>query len=100
MLTTWTDCSVNTEGCIGGNLCLVIIDTGISITIVTTAGLSEREREKEPSLSYVDDETTLGETLPVLKLELLELTLRQSTLRIWVFIAKITHKSILGQDFL
>jgi hypothetical protein len=51
MLATGTDGSANTKGCIRGNPCLAIIDTGISVTIATTAGLSERD----PSLPYIDD---------------------------------------------
>jgi predicted nucleic acid-binding Zn finger protein len=41
-----------------------------------------------------------GETIPVLKEGLVELTLGRSALKIWVFVAKITDYFILGLDVL
>jgi len=41
-----------------------------------------------------------GETIPVLKEALVELTLVQRALRIWVFVAEVTAEFILGLDVL
>jgi hypothetical protein len=45
-------------------------------------------------------QTASGETIPVLKEALVEMTLGRRTLRIWVFVAEITDEFILGLDVL
>jgi hypothetical protein len=76
----------------------VTINTGTSATIArpdTVAGQPERK----PSRAY-DLQTASGETNPVLKEALVELTLGQWTLRIWVFIVEVTYEFTLGLDVL
>jgi hypothetical protein len=76
----------------------VIINTGASVTIAqpdTVAGQPERKLSRAYIL-----QTASAETIPVLKEALIELTLGQRTLRIWVFAAEITDEFILGLDVL
>jgi len=55
--------------------------------------------ERKPSRAYVLQMAS-GETIPVLKEALVELTLGQRALRIWVFVAEVTDEFILGLDVL
>jgi hypothetical protein len=76
----------------------VTIHTGASVTIARpdiAAGLPERK----PSLPYVL-QTSIGETIPVVKEAHVELTLGQRSLRIWVPVTNITDEFILGPDVL
>jgi hypothetical protein len=76
----------------------VIIDTGASVTIARPDIVAEQP-ERNPSRAYVL-QTASGETIPVLKEALVELTLGQLALRIWVFVAEITDEFIIGLDVL
>ena len=55
--------------------------------------------ERKPSRAYVL-QTASGETIPVLKEALVELTLGRQALRTWVFVAEVTDEFILGLDVL
>ena len=55
--------------------------------------------ERKSSTAYVL-QTASGETIPVLKEALFELTLGRRALRIWVFVAEVTDEVILGLDVL
>jgi hypothetical protein len=76
----------------------VTIDTGASVTIARPDIVSGRP-ERKPSRAYVL-QTASGETLPLLRETLVELTLGQRALRIWVFVAEVTDEFILGLDVL
>jgi hypothetical protein len=76
----------------------VTIDTGASVTIARP-DIVAGQPKKKPSRAYVL-QTASGETIPVLKEALVELTLGQRALRIWVFIAEVTDEFILGLDVL
>jgi predicted aspartyl protease len=76
----------------------VTIDTGASVTIARP-NIVAGQPEKKPSRAYVV-QTASGETIPVLKEALVELTLGQRALRIWVFVAEVTDEFILGLDVL
>jgi hypothetical protein len=76
----------------------VIIDTGASVTIARP-DIVARQLERKPSRAYVL-QTDSGETIPMLKEALVELTLGQPVLRIWVFVAEVTDEFILGLDVL
>ena len=70
------------------------IDTGASVTIARpdiVAGKAERKPSKAHFL-----QTACGETIPVLKEALVELTLGQRALSIWVFVAEVTDEFTLG----
>jgi len=45
-------------------------------------------------------QTASGQTIPVLKEALVELTLGQRALKIWVFVAEFTDEFIVGLDVL
>jgi hypothetical protein len=55
--------------------------------------------ERKPSRAYVL-QTASGETIPVLKEALVELSLGRRALRIWVFVTEVTDEFILGLDVL
>ena len=74
------------------------IDTGASVTIVRPDIVAGRP-ERKPSRAYVL-QTASGETLPMLREALVELTLGQRALSIWVFVAEVTDEFILGLDVL
>ena len=74
------------------------IDAGASVTIARPDIVAGRP-ERKPSRAYVL-QTASGETLPVLREALVELTLGQRALRIWVFVAEVTDEFILGLDVL
>jgi hypothetical protein len=75
----------------------VIIDTGASVTIARPDIFGQPERK--PSRAYVL-QTSSGETIPVVKEALVELTLGQRALRICVFVAEVTDEFILELDVL
>ena len=74
------------------------IDTGASVTIARP-DMVAGQPEKKPSRACVL-QTASGETIPVLKEALVELTLGRRALRIWVFVADVTDEFILGLDIL
>jgi len=76
----------------------VTIETGASVTIARPDIVAGKP-ERKPSRAYVL-QTASGETLPVLKEALVELTLGQRALRIWVFVVEVTDEFILGLDVL
>jgi hypothetical protein len=76
----------------------VIIDTGASVTIARP-DIFAGQPERKPSRAYVL-QTASEESIPVLKEVLVELTLEQRALRIWVFVAEVTDEFILGLDVL
>jgi predicted aspartyl protease len=86
------------EGWIQGKPCRVTIDTGASVTIARP-NMVAGQPERKPSRTHVL-QTASGETIPVLKKALVELTLGRRALRIWVFIAEVTDEFILGLDVL
>jgi hypothetical protein len=89
--------SLYTKCRIRGKPCLMT-DTGASVTITwpdIVVGLPERKQSRLHSLQKAS-----WETLPVLKEALVELTLGQKPLHIWVFITEITDEFILRLDFL
>jgi hypothetical protein len=55
--------------------------------------------ERKPSRAYIL-QTASGETIPVLKEALVELTLGRRAMRIWMFVAEVTDEFILGLDVL
>jgi hypothetical protein len=72
----------------------VTIDTGASVTIARP-DMVVGQPERKPSRAYVL-QTASGETIPVLKEALVELSLRRRALRIWVFVAEVTDDFIMG----
>jgi hypothetical protein len=66
------------------------------VTIILPDNIA-RMPERELTLSYVL-QTTPGETLPILKEVLVEITMQHSPIHVWAFVAKITHKFILRLD--
>jgi len=85
------------EGWIQGKPCRVTIDTGASVTFARPDMVGQPERK--PSKAYVL-QMTFGETIPVLKMALVKLTLERRALRIWVFVAEVTKENIVGLDVL
>ena len=86
------------EGWIQGKPCWVTIDTGTTVTIARP-DMVAGQPEWKPSRAYVL-QTAFGETIPVLKEALVELTLGGQTLRIWVFVPEVMDKFFLGPDVL
>jgi hypothetical protein len=76
----------------------VTIYTGTSVTIARP-DIVAGQPERKPSRPYVL-QTASGETIPLLKEALVELTLGRRALRIWVFVAEVTDEFILGLDVL
>jgi uncharacterized protein (DUF1684 family) len=76
----------------------VTIDTGASVTIAWP-NIVTGHFERKPNRAYILQKAS-GETIPVLKEAVVELTLGRETLRIWVFVAEITDEFILGLDVL
>ena len=74
------------------------IYTGTSVTIVRPDIVAGQPGRK-PSRPYVL-QTASGETIPVLKEALVELTLGRRALRIWVFVAEVTDEFILELNVL
>lgn len=90
--------SLITESRIQVKPCHEIIGTGASLTIARPYIISQQP-ERKPSRPYILQMVS-GETIPVLKEVLVELTLGQSALKIWVFITEITDELILELDVL
>jgi len=86
--------SLIAEGWIHGKPCQVTIDTGASVTI-TQPDIVAGQPVRKPSRAYILQNAS-GETIPVLKEALVELTLGQWATRIWVFVAEFTDEFILG----
>jgi hypothetical protein len=90
--------SICAQGRIGNMSFLVTVDTGASVTIVRpdiAAGLHQRNLTRPYFL-----QTASGETQPMKKRALVEMTLGQVPIRIWAFVASIVDEFILGLDFL
>jgi len=90
--------SLIVEGWIQGRPCRVTIDTGASVTIARP-DMVTGHLEMKPSRAYVL-QTASGETIPLLKEALVQLTLGRRSLRIWVFVAEVIDEFILGLDVL
>jgi hypothetical protein len=77
--------------------CCVTIDTGAFVTVARPdiVGLPERRPGRQCILQVES-----GRTIPIVKEVLVELTLGQRTLKIWVFVAEMTDEFILGLDIL
>jgi hypothetical protein len=98
MSTRKDDDSPNTKRWLGDKSWLVAIDTGASVTTIrpdSTARLPKRDLTWSCVL-----QTTPGETVPILKEVLVEMTMGQSPIYVRAYIAKITHKFILRLDVL
>jgi hypothetical protein len=86
------------DGWIKGKPSRVIIDTGATVSIARpdiVAGLPVRETRRSYFLKMAS-----GQTIPIDKEALVDLTLGRCALNIWVFIADITDDFILGMDVL
>jgi len=86
------------DGWIQGKPCRVIIDTGESVSIARpdiVAGLPARKTTRSYSLAMAS-----GQTIPIDKEALVELTLGRCVLNVWVFVADIVDDFILGLDVL
>jgi hypothetical protein len=98
VLAEWAKGSLIADGWVQEKPCRVSIDTGASATVARpdiVAGLTERELSQPYVL-----QTASGETMPVKKEAHVELTMGQSTLRSWVFVADIADDFILELDIL
>jgi hypothetical protein len=92
------DPSLVTQGWVGDKPCLLTIDSGVYMTVPRpdiTAGWPKIQ----PNQSYMI-QTVSGEGLPILEEVSLTLTLGLRPLEIWVFVANITNKFILGLDIM
>jgi len=78
--------------------CRVTIDTRASVSI-PRLDMVAGQPERKPSRACVL-QTASGETIPVLKEALINLTLGWQAVRIWVFIAEVINEFILGLDVL
>jgi hypothetical protein len=98
MLAKMSNDSLNTEGQTGNKPCLVTIDTRASVTTARpniAAGLPKRKL----SIPYILTMAS-GEILPMLNEALVEMTLGQSSIHIWMFVPEITDKFIPVLDVL
>jgi hypothetical protein len=78
--------------------CRVTIDDGVFVTVArpdNVVVLPERRPGRQCVLQVGS-----GRTIPVVKKALVQLTLGQRALKIWVFVADVTDKFILGLDIL
>jgi BMFP domain-containing protein YqiC len=90
--------SICVQGRIGDMSVLVTIDTGASMTFVRpdiAAGLPQRKLTRRYYLK-----TCSGETQPMEKRSLVEMTLGPIPIRFWAFVANIVDEFILGLDVL
>jgi hypothetical protein len=97
VITENEDPSLVTQGWVGDKLCLMTVDTGAYVTVAwpdIAAGWPEGQPNQRLTL-----QTVSGESLPILKVVFLTVTLGQRPLKIWVFITDITE-FILGLDIL
>jgi sulfur transfer complex TusBCD TusB component (DsrH family) len=85
--------SQNAKGQTGDKLCLVTIDTGLSVTMARpdiTAGLTKSDLIMPYILQIAS-----GDILPILKEALVKLTLGHHPQMTWVFVNNITYEFIL-----
>jgi hypothetical protein len=87
-----SNASLNTDGWTGDKPCLVTIDTRAYVTTArqnTAPGLPKRKQ----SIPYILT-MALEKILPMLKEALVEMTLGQSPMHIWMFTPEIADKFI------
>jgi hypothetical protein len=90
--STRTEDRLVTDGWMQERPCCVTNDTGEFVTVARTdivVGLPERRPGRLCILQVGS-----GRTIPIVKEELVELTLGQWDLKIWMFVADITDKSV------
>jgi hypothetical protein len=97
VITEKADPSLVTQGWVGDKPCLLTVDIAAYVTDQARHRLGWSERQ--PNQRYML-QTVSGDTLPILKEVFLTLTLGWCPHKIWVFVAIVTNKFILGLDIL
>ena len=92
------DDSLIADGWVRGRQYQILVDTGAAVTVIRP-DVAEGLPSKKPNRPY-QLVTASGDNLPVVKEALLELTLGRSTVRLWVFVARVAEEVILGLDAL